>query len=155
HAGSLYVANNGVDGPGCGPTESPCRSIGQAIARAVSGDSIIVGPGRYGDLNANGVLGEPGEENPDAFSPGCGCMLGINKGVRLISSDGAAETVIDARTIPSNTNVLIIATDVQFGKPGEGFTVTNPSGSGSGIVIDGSNVRVMGNQVFGFNSDGT
>lgn len=148
HAGSINVANSGVDGAGCGSTASPCRSIGQGIARAMPGDSVIVGPGRYGDLNRNGVLGEPGEENPNTLSPGCGCMLGINKSVSVTSSAGAAATEIDARSVGSNGNVLIIANGVQFGKPGKGFTVTGSSGAGrNGITIDASNVKVMGNQV--------
>src|SRR5262249_42367090 len=129
HAESLYVANDGSDGTGCGPKASPCRSIGQAIAHAQAGDSIIVGPGRYGDLNGTGILGELGEEHPDVFSPGCGCVLGINQSVSLTSSDGAAATVIEARSIPSQTNVLIIGNGVQFGKPGKGFTVTQTAGT--------------------------
>jgi hypothetical protein len=95
-AATLYVANNGVDGPGCGAKETPCRSITQAIALAVPEDAIVVGPGRYGDLDGDGTVGETGEE---IGSPGCGCMLSVNKSVKLTSSDGAAATVIDAGTV--------------------------------------------------------
>jgi hypothetical protein len=59
-AGTLHVANNRVDGPSCRPKASPCRSISQAITNAAAGSKIIVGPGRYGDLNLNGTLGETG-----------------------------------------------------------------------------------------------
>jgi hypothetical protein len=38
--------------------------------------------------------------------------------VSLTSSSGAAVTVIDARTVPVNVNVLIITTDARFGKRG-------------------------------------
>ena len=59
------VANNGVDSASCGTSANPCRSITQAIANAADGDRIVVGPGTYGDLNNDGVLGNsPGEENP-------------------------------------------------------------------------------------------
>ena len=165
HGTTLYVANNGVDGPSCGTKTSPCRSIGQTIANAVAGDAIVVGPGRYGDLNGNGVLGEPGEENPDVFSPGCGCVLGVNKTLTLTSSNGAAATVIDATSVASIQNVLIIGNGVQFGKAGKGFTVTSTAAGRdptpavldvvvrpsptvpAGIVVDASNVAITGNQV--------
>jgi hypothetical protein len=125
HGTTIYVASNGVDGSGCGTLTSPCRSIGQGVANAMAGDSVVVGPGRYGDLNHNGILGEPGEENPDVFSPGCGCVFALNKAVALTSSNGAAATVIDATSVAVGQNVLIITTGGEFGKPGKGFLVTN------------------------------
>ena len=60
-AATLLVANNGVDSPTCGPAE-PCRSLARAIANAVAGDTIVVGPGRYGDLNGDGTLGNAAGE---------------------------------------------------------------------------------------------
>jgi hypothetical protein len=43
---TVYVANNGVDGPSCGLKDSPCRSIGQAANFiAAPGDTVVVGPG--------------------------------------------------------------------------------------------------------------
>jgi hypothetical protein len=150
-AATRHVEVTGVDGPSCGSNASPCRSIGQGIANAAAGDSVVVGPGVYGDLNGDGVLGASGEENPDLFSPGCGCVLALNKAVKLTSSAGAAATVIDARTIASATNVLVIAgARAQFGKPGKGFTVTNTAAStGNGITIDADQVVIAGNQVIG------
>ena len=145
HGATLHAANNGVDGAGCGATATPCRSITRAIANAVPGDTILVGPGVYGDLNRNGIVGEPGEETP---SPGCGCMLSINKPVNVISSDGAAATVIDAVDVAAGKNVLIITNDAEFGRPEHGFLVRNSS-DGSGIVIDGDDVKVRGNQLVG------
>jgi len=59
---TLNVANNGVDSDICGAASAPCRSISQAIANAADGDTVVVGPGRYGDLNGDGRLGGPGEE---------------------------------------------------------------------------------------------
>src|SRR5262247_2574920 len=61
-ADKLSVANNGIDSTTCGSSGAPCRSISQAIAHASEGDTVVVGPGRYGDLNGNRILGEVGEE---------------------------------------------------------------------------------------------
>lgn len=142
-----YVANNGLDGPGCGARESPCRSISAAIDQSttVAGDRIIVGPGRYGDLNENGILGEAGEETP---APGCGCVLAVNKGIILMSSHGAAATLIDARRVNSaSVTVLLIMQNGEFGRPGKGFTVTNTVDPYAGVAIDSQNVKVRGNQL--------
>jgi hypothetical protein len=143
YGATLHAASNGVDGAGCGPAASPCRSITRAIANAVAGSTILVGPGLYGDLNGNGTLGEPGEETPPR---GCGCMLSVNKPVILLSSDGAAATAIDATTVTAGKNVLIFTEDAEFGRPEHGFLVTK-SKNGGGIVIDGSDIKVRGNQV--------
>lgn len=136
----------------CVSKESPCRSITCAISSAVAGDTIIVGPGRYGDLNRNGTPGDSiGEEIP---APGCGCMLAMNKAVSLISSDGAAATAIDGRSVGganSVATVLIFSVGGEFGRPGKGFTVTNTvESSGTAIVVDANNVAIRGNQVVSF-----
>jgi hypothetical protein len=141
---TLYAANNGVNGPACGPSATPCRSIGRAIFNAVAGDTIQVRAGLYGDLNGNGVLGEPGEEN----LPGsCDCMVSVNKPLTVISTDGAAATVIDASTDEVGRNVLIITSGAEFGRPDHGFLVTNPGGPGDGIVVEGKDIKIRGNQV--------
>ena len=61
-AATLYVANNGLDTNGCTAADSPCRTISHAIALAVAGDTVLVGPGRYGDLNLNGSYDGINEE---------------------------------------------------------------------------------------------
>jgi hypothetical protein len=132
-AGTVYVANNGLDSASCGAHTSPCRTITRGITNAGPGDHIIVGPGMY--------RGESG-------APSCSCFVAINKRVSLMSSDGAASTVIDARGFLVSTNVLLIADGSEFGRPGKGFTVTNPKSSGgAGIAIDSKHVKVRGNQV--------
>jgi hypothetical protein len=148
-ADTWYVANDGVDGSGCGATTSPCRSIGQATANASSGDTIIVGPGIYGELNGSGVLGDaPGEENPATFSPFCGCVVGFEKPVNVMSSRGAASTIIDGRGLSAIQTVAILSSGMLFGKPGKGFTVyATATPVSTGIGIDGTNVKVGGNQV--------
>jgi hypothetical protein len=144
YGATLHSANNGVDGASCGATATPCRSITMAIANAAPGDTIQVGPGVYGDLNGNGTLGETGEETPPA---GCGCMLSINKPVNVISTDGAAATMIDATSVAVGKNVFIIANDVEFGKPDHGFHVTNPDSVFYGIFVNGTDVKIRGNLI--------
>jgi copper-binding protein NosD len=142
-----YVANTGSDGPSCGlDAATACRSITQAIANANPGDTILVGPGRYGDINGNGFLGDiAGEETG---SPGCGCMLSLNKNVIVVSSAGAAATIVDARSVDVRTNVLLITAGGEFGRPGKGFLVTDTRSSVTvGIAIDSVNVLIRGNQV--------
>jgi hypothetical protein len=81
-------------------------------------------------------------------------MLSINKPVTLISTDGAAATVINAAAVVVRKNVLIIASDVEFGRPDHGFFVTNAGATNAGgIVIDGTDVKVRGNHVLGTNRD--
>ena len=155
-AATLFVANNGVDSPGCGATQTPCRSISRAIGNAKAGDEVVVGPGRYGDLNGNGAIGEAGEESG---ATGCDCMIAVNKALVIRSSHGAAATLIDARTVNVTQNVLFIATGGEFGRPGQGFTVTPAIGAAQfapfGIMIDSNDVSVRGNQVVGsFQSKG-
>lgn len=151
-AKTLYVANNGVDSGLCGGPGHKCRSISIALAHAANGDTIIVGPGRYGDLNGDGVLGDsPGEE---LQSEDCGCMVRINKSVTLISTQGAKATMIDARTVSGDIyNVQIEADNVIFGEAGQGFTVTGTdtsSGFYLGIEVSaGTGISVAGNQVVG------
>jgi hypothetical protein len=144
HARTLKVATTGKDSATCGLV-LPCRTITRAIANAVAQDTIIVGPGTYGDLNQNGMLGEAGEE-PGSSS--CYCLLWVNKPVVLISSDGAAATIIDARSVDVGRNVVITAGG-EFGRAGKGFTVTptNLSVDNFGIVIDADDLVVRGNQI--------
>ena len=87
---TLRVSPNGEDSQTCGDSLSQaCRSISQAVANALDGDRILVAPGRYGDLNRNGLLGEEGEEfGLDA----CRCMIYVDKRIQLVSERGADGT---------------------------------------------------------------
>ena len=132
-AATVYVAVNGVDGSSCGTSASPCQTITTAIQNAQPHDSVVVGPGTY--------RGERG-------APGCDCFLAVNKPVDLLSSDGAAATVIDALAFQTATNVLVIADEAELGGPGKGFTITEADAAGSaGIAIDAKDVKIQGNQV--------
>jgi parallel beta-helix repeat protein len=157
-AGTWYVATNGVDREACGTTAEPCRSIRQAIVLASAGDTIVVGPGRYGDLNGNGIFGEAGEE-PAEVGWGCECLVQVDKPLTLESRDGAETTVLDAGGAAISV-VQLAASGVIFGTPQHGFTLTggarNACFFGGVAVAEGtSGVRVEGNQAiangcFGF-----
>ena len=146
---TLYVANNGLDSALCGAKLSPCRSIRQAMANASAGSLIVVGPGRYGDLNQNGMFGEFGEEGAPA---GCNCMVQVDKPIRLVSRDGPAATVLDATGAPAVTVVRITANDVVFGGPLQGFTLRG--GTNSLVVQGTTRVVVQGNLAMASNRDG-
>ena len=150
YAKTIYVANNGVDSSTCGPAgQVPCRSITRGLHHSANLDLIVVGPGKYGDLNGDGILGNsPGEEVP---ATNCFCMIAINKSVTIVSSAGAAATVIDARTVDVFNNVVFTASDAVFGKPGLGFTVTETKAATTncfGIdLFNAKGVTVEGNLV--------
>jgi parallel beta-helix repeat protein len=147
---TLHVENFGTDTPTCGAQTSPCRSITQAIANARVNDWIVVGPGRYGNLDQDAVVAETGEEGRDSL--GCQCLVNVDKAVSIVSVRGASQTIIDARsTSPTGSDELtlkgvrIVASGVTFGAPGHGFTVTGtPRNTGieTGVV---ERVRIAGN----------
>jgi parallel beta-helix repeat protein len=149
-AATLYVASNGEDHPGCGAATAPCRSISKAIERANPGDRIVVGPGRYGDLDGNGTLQPAAGEERGCLHPGGWCMIEIDKPLTIESSAGAAATVLDAGG--SDTQVVAIhADDVVFGGGAtRGFTLAGWR-YGQGLIVPGgmSRVRIRGNQAVG------
>src|SRR2546425_2496422 len=136
-AETRFVANNGLDSNNtC--VAHPCRSIGHAIQNANSGDTIVVGPGRYSWES------EPG--------PGfCSCVIKVDKPLTIESRDGAGVTVLDATGHTVNV-VQIEASDVIFGELQKGFTLTGAvfasvvvRGSGLVILAGTSGVQVGGN----------
>jgi hypothetical protein len=162
HAGKLVVAAYGIDAPGCGTRSAPCRSIGRAIADAAPGDTIEVGPGRYGEFD--------GDDSPEA-GPGeeavtAGVLVRIAKPLRIVSRDGSGVTVIDAAGSPRvQAVVLIESDDVVFGRGKHGFTITGADvgislrdtvrdvhleanwarDDGVGFFVAGQHVTVVGN----------
>jgi hypothetical protein len=137
-AATLFVANNGVDSATCGAAANPCRSISRAIANASAHDRIVVGPGRYGDLNGNGILGEPGEETGGL---GCSCLVYVGKPLTLESEEGAAATVLETprgTLVPYAPGLDVLgvgasASGSVIGKPGKGFTF---SGGWHGLWVN-------------------
>ena len=143
-AGTLNVANNGQDSTTCGAAASPCRSISQAIANAVAGDRIVVGPGRYGDLDGSGTFTPAtGEE---AAEVGSG-MIKVDKAVTIESRAGAGATVLDAGGASSLGVVWIQSSGVVFGRAKKGFTLTG--GDYFGLGTSGSGVTIAGNLATG------
>jgi hypothetical protein len=156
----LFVANNGVDSISCGDWGSPCRSIGQAIDNAIDGDQIVVGPGRYGDLNSDGDFDDGGEER--ARQPGIesGCVICIGKRIHLASIAGAAATIVDGGNPEGDFPfiVFIPTSGVTFGEKDKGFTLKD--GQAYGLKSNASKVRVAGNvalnnPAFGFQFEGS
>jgi len=145
HAAQWHVASNGLDSNTCGPND-PCRSISAAIQRASAGDVILVSPGVYGDLNQNGVLGEPGEETGE-IGYGCNCVLKVDKAVSIRSTQGALLTRIDVQSFTDRGyyvyGVHITADNATFGLPDQGFEI---SGSNYySLRVDSSHVSISGN----------
>jgi len=137
-AATINVANNGLDTATCGSRTAPCRSIGRGIDRALAGDTVLVGPGKYGDLNGDGLLGGAGEE----VSSGTAAVR-VGKPLRVVSSAGAVLTVIDAGGGVFWT-VDVAADGVTFGVAGGGFTLVG--GQFEGLNVTGqTNLRISGN----------
>jgi hypothetical protein len=148
----IHVAVNGTDSRRCGSRFDPCRSITQAINVAREGDTILVGPGRYGDVDIGPDLKGAGDEHPDAALE---CMVCIDKRVRVLSTHGPAQTAIQEADIPVGALVLIRANGVTFGRGNQGFTLygramraPDSGGARVGLAVQGaSDVRVEGNIV--------
>lgn len=137
-AATINVANNGLDTSTCGSRIAPCRSISRGIERASPGDAVLVGPGKYGDLNDDGLLSGAGEEASSGNA-----ALRIGKPVRVVSSAGAVLTVIDAGGGVFWT-VDIASDGVTFGVAGGGFTMVG--GQFQGLNCTGqTNLRIGGN----------
>jgi hypothetical protein len=141
HAVTRFVSNRGVDAGAC-TSAAPCRSITYTIGQAVANDTILVGPGIYGDINANHAFGDPGDEAPSG-----GCMINVNKTLQIKSRDGADVTVLNDSDLGDDV-VCIQATGVKFGTPLHGFTL---SSGNNGLVVQGgaSTVLVKANIAFG------
>ena len=90
-------------------------------------DTIVVGPGRNGDVNASGIIGDTvGEERLPAS---CQCVILVDKPLRLVSRDGASAMVNAANGFPDFA-VAIRAEGVVFGAPNKGFTRRGAGRSG-------------------------
>jgi hypothetical protein len=138
---TLHIANNGLDSPTCGAPEAPCRSISQGILNASAGDTLMVGPGKYGE-NGSGSVDQPGEEFGSTI-PGSQAGVYVNKALTILSSAGATATLIDVAGT-SHAAVQIVVDGVTFGARGAGFTITG--GQNNGLEALGVNhVTIAGN----------
>jgi parallel beta helix pectate lyase-like protein len=147
-ARTWVTAMNGTDGPSCGTAAAPCRSISASIANASDGDTIVVGPGFYGNLNGDGDYADPGDE---AGSPGsgCVCVIPIQKRVKVKSRDGADATVIEGGTV---------ARGVWFGPGSAGSSFSGFTINGAAVALyadtGAQNVVLSANVVRGGSGDG-
>ena len=142
----IRVSNMGVDAADCGSQPAPCRTISRAITNATDGDTIVVGPGTYGDLDEDEVLGGYNEESGSVTSQ-CNCLVLVDKRIKVISEYGAAVTLLDGLGGGENklyTGVMVTASDAIFGEPEHGFTIINMltsivvSGSATGVTVSGN-----------------
>jgi hypothetical protein len=136
-AATLQVTNDGADSSSCGSQTAPCRSISQGIENASDGDTIYVGPGRYGNVNGGSTFSGPGDERPETLAApwdGSGCIVCINKGLHVYSTAGAELTVIDSGGSLYQSTVLILSDGVDFGAAQHGFTITG--GNAHGVTIE-------------------
>ena len=155
----INVATNGVDAPTCGATSDPCRSITQAIRNAVAGDFIYVGPGDYGDIDGDGHLYTPGDEPGGRASNGYLYLINIDKPLTILSTAGAAVTRIDATNryfqsdgLANYFGVLISSADVEFGRPGQGFSLLGAGRAGLAITLANPRIKIAGNIASGNNA---
>lgn len=139
-AETLHVANNGLDTQPCTLAE-PCRTISRAVELATAGDTVLVGPGRYGDINPSGTYDRIDEET-GGLIPGSGAGVYVAKKLTILSTRGAELTVIDMGGA-TDAAVRIVADGVRFGDRNAGFTVTG--GQNFGLIADATGVVVAGN----------
>jgi hypothetical protein len=102
-AATLYVANNGVDSATCGAQTDPCRSINRAIDHASAGDTILVGPGNYGDLTQAEDFSAPGEEVSLLCGAGYIC---VDTALTIESTHGAQVTALAVVDVGSVRNFV-------------------------------------------------
>lgn len=127
--GKVLVAVTGADDGTCGTSARPCRTIGRAVANALPGDTIEVGPGHYGDANGDGDFADPGDEAAE-IGTGCNCVIHVDKPLVLVSRDGAGATLVDGAGIASPDLVRLDAAGSTFGKRKHGFTLRRAGGAG-------------------------
>lgn len=149
----LHVSNRGTDNSTCGlDVDHACRSISRAIEHADPGDTVLVGPGFYGDINRDKDFNDAGDEAiyaPDDSVDGC--VVCIHKRVRVLSTHGAAATRIEAIDTlkftfggPYVDLVRIDTSGVTFGTPGHGFELAGPAYRQL-VVFHAGDVAVGGN----------
>jgi Periplasmic copper-binding protein (NosD) len=130
-----WVENYGVDSPTCGSISDPCRSISRAIANSAALDVILVGPGRYGDLDFDGAFTSPGDEAAEIGS-GCDCVVKVDKQLVILGRRGPAATAITYGVSDTASLVKILASRVVFsGFLLTGRTNTSPVGRTTGDAL--------------------
>jgi hypothetical protein len=150
-----YVANNGVDSDSCGSLSSPCRSLSKAIAHANPRDRIVVGPGKYGDLDDDGIFEPEYGEEAAEVGTGCYCMIKVNKQLTILPRTWAGETVLDANGADAVVvRVVAEGSGAVFGNVRKGFTLIGSARSGLVTEPNTNNVTVGGNLAIGNTNEG-
>jgi hypothetical protein len=112
------------------------------MTNASAGDTILVGPGVYGDVDGDGAVGNsPGEEIATA-----GAMVYVNKPLTIRSRDGAGDTIVDVTGTALADVFATVVGNVELGTPNHGFTVR---GGVNGIRVGAGPARVRGNRAIG------
>jgi hypothetical protein len=140
-AAAVYVSAEGTDGAACRSKTAPCRSISRGIDVAGAGDTVVVGPGVYGDANRDVALDDPGDE---VSAPACFCAIEVGKSVSIVSEGGAAATIVDAAGL-ADAVFRADAGGVDVGRRNGGFTITG--GQEVGIVVSIGSTGTIGGGV--------
>ncbi len=154
HAKVLHVEKWGQDSDYCGSAADPCATIGKAIENANPGNTVLVGPGTYGDINGDGDFDEYGEESCPSMMGNC--VVCVDKdNLKLESTMGAAHTLIDGDDSIA-AGVCLRGTGVSFGKKKGGFTVRHAR---KGVVLEAQRltvqyIRAVDNTLDGFYGEG-
>jgi len=119
-------------------------TLNAAIASASPGDTILVGPGIYGDLDGDGNFTPATGEEAAEVGFSCDCMIKVNKALTIISRDGADATVLDAGA-STVAGVNILAGGVIFGQPKKGFTIWRAGDAGLTVDAKADQVKIGGN----------
>ena len=116
----------------CGAADFPCRTIQAGIEAAPDGGTVLVGPGVYGNHDFQPGLSGRGERMA-CRRGACGAVL-VQRGVRVLSKEGAGATVVDLNGVALSAAAVTVEDGV-FGAPGHGFTVRAASNH-TGIVCE-------------------
>jgi nitrous oxidase accessory protein NosD len=147
----LYVTSNGTDTGVCGPVSRPCRSIGEAVANASSGDRILVAPGVYGNFvlakavtiesthGAGATIIQGPEPVIDVAAGAAGAVIGRpSKGLTIRGADVGiqvfAPDVVIEDSIFSGVRLGVVAEFAALGLTVTG-SVFAPSGAGSTAIV--------------------
>jgi nitrous oxidase accessory protein NosD len=152
-AGTIVVSSNGADSPTCGAKPaSACATIGQAVANASDGDSIVVWPGMYaGTTITKSVSLTPTSGGGGAILTGStqlaanGIVLG-KRGKGFSIQDGnvtvsAADVVVRGNYFSNGTNCLQVAAGNDTVIRDNSFTNCD-----IGVLLSTTGVEVRGNR---------
>lgn len=113
-------------------TTAPYSSISAALRQASSGDTVLVGPGRYAPSST-------GEHFPLYVPPGV-TLAGEGQGVSIIDGEGVLE--LSFRPVQENQSLVLLGNETTL----RDFTVVNSGGNGVSHQV-GARVLIMRNDI--------